>query len=236
VAKPDVLSGPDISANGLTITLMDPACLLICNDIADQAQPLFDTWYQTEHLAERLSVPGFTSARRYAAVQASHTWAALYDLDNIAVLHSDAYCQRLDNPSELTRRVMPGFRRMVRSGLVLQTDTGIGTGQILDILVWKHFINSDKAQDLISEWKSHPLFLRLRKLQQPMTATLAVNTSAEAQLRGSVDQTWSYVWLLEWAGDTGDVLPDPQVQALAHGLPLQPEQGGRYRLLKEMKS
>ena len=51
---------------------MNPACLLICNDIADQAQTQFDHWYQTEHLAERLALPGFTNARRYAAVQAAH--------------------------------------------------------------------------------------------------------------------------------------------------------------------
>jgi hypothetical protein len=42
--------------------------------------------------------------------------------------------------------------------------------------------------------------------------------------------------LLEWASDTGDELPDTQAQALANGLPLLPAQGGRYRLLKEMKS
>ena len=114
---------------------MNPACLLICNDIADQAQTQFDHWYQTEHLAERLALPGFTNARRYAAVKASHGWAALYELDNMAVLHSPAYLERLAQPSELTRAVMPHFRRMVRSGLEQQADVGQGCGGLLDILV-----------------------------------------------------------------------------------------------------
>ena len=53
---------------------------------------------------------------------------------------------------------------------------------------------------------------------------------------GAADQALSSVWLLEWASDTGDELPDTLAQALAHGLPLLAAQGGRYRLLKEMKS
>ena len=109
---------------------MNPACLLICNDIADQAQTQFDHWYQTEHLAERLAVPGFSNARRYAAVKASHCWAALYELDNTAVLNSLAYLERLAQPSELTRAVMPHFRRMVRSGLEQHTDVGQGCGGV----------------------------------------------------------------------------------------------------------
>ena len=80
-------------------------------------------------------MPGFTNARRYAAVQAYHPWAALYELDNIAVLNSPAYLERLARPSELTGAVMPHFRRMVRSGLEQQADVGQGCGGLLDILV-----------------------------------------------------------------------------------------------------
>ncbi len=214
---------------------MNPACLLICNDIADQAQTKFDHWYQTEHLAERLAVPGFTNARRYAAVLASHSWAALYELDNMAVLHSPAYLERLAYPSELTRAVMPHFRRMVRSGLEQQTDVGQGCGGVLDILVMRNQIAAAVSDTLIHNWSLHPLFQRLRLLHQPDQA-VSVNATAEAQLRGVADQAWSSVWLLEWASDTGDELPDTQAQALANGLPLLPAQGGRYRLLKEMKS
>ncbi|MSQ65420.1 MAG: hypothetical protein EXR37_03560 [Limnohabitans sp.] len=214
---------------------MKPACLLICNDIADQAQALFEHWYQTEHLAERLSVPGFNSARRYAAVRAGHAWAALYELDNIAVLGSAAYRTRLENPSELTRTVMPHFRRMVRSCLVLQADTGQGTGGMMDMLVLPEPVDTAKAQELIQRWLSHTLFLRLRQLHQAQDAALSVKATAEAQLRGAADQAWPAVWLLEWAADSVDELPDTQAQALAHGLPLLPAQGGRYRLCQEMK-
>ena len=214
---------------------MNPACLIICNDIADQAQTQFDHWYQTEHLAERLALPGFTNARRYAAVKASHGWAALYELDNMAVLHSPAYLERLAHPSELICAVMPHFRRMVRSGLEQQADVGQGCGGVLDILVMPNQVAGAVADTLIHNWSLHPLFQRLRLLHQPDQA-VSVNATAEAQLRGAADQAWTAVWLLEWATNTGDELPDTQAQALAHGLPLLAAQGGRYRLLKEMKS
>ena len=215
---------------------MNPACLLICNDIADQAQTQFDHWYQTEHLVERLAVPGFTNARRYAAVQAGHAWAALYELDGIAVLKSPAYLERLAHPSELTCAVMPHFRRMVRSGLEQQTAIGQGSGVMLDILVMSSKVTTTVADPLIKRWTKHTLFQRLRLLHQSGHTAVSVNATAEAKLRGAADQTWTAVWLLEWASATGDDLPDTHAQALAHGLPLLPAQGGRYRLLKEMKS
>ncbi|MEY4253969.1 MAG: hypothetical protein RLZZ566_1439 [Pseudomonadota bacterium] len=216
---------------------MNPACLLICNDIADQAQTQFDHWYQTEHLAERLAVPGFSNARRYAAVKASHGWAALYELDNTEVLNGLAYLERLAQPSELTRAVMPHFRRMVRSGLEQQAVVGQGCGGVLDILVMSSQVAAAAVADaLIHSWSLHPMFQRLRLLHQPDHGAVSVNATAEAQLRGATDQAWTAVWLLEWATNTSDELPDTQAQALAHGLPLLAAQGGRYRLLKEMKS
>jgi len=50
----------------------------------------FNDWYDTEHIPERLRVPGFLSARRLERV-ARPRYLNLYDLTDLAVLDSAAY-------------------------------------------------------------------------------------------------------------------------------------------------
>ncbi|TDE11813.1 DUF4286 family protein [Jiangella asiatica] len=62
-------------------------------------------WYDEEHLAERLAVPGITSARRFRALQGGPRYLALYDLDGPDVVASPAYLERKRHPTPWTRRV-----------------------------------------------------------------------------------------------------------------------------------
>ncbi len=41
--------------------------LFVSNDIVEAAEEEFNRWYQQQHLPERLSAPGFKTARRYRA-------------------------------------------------------------------------------------------------------------------------------------------------------------------------
>lgn len=80
------------------------------SDVSD-----LDAWYPRQHLPERLSVPGFLRGRRYAGVDASLPYATVYETEDASVLSSPAYLERLNHPTEWTRRVLPTFRVMVRS-------------------------------------------------------------------------------------------------------------------------
>lgn len=75
----------------------------------------FDAWYPRQHLPERLSVPGFLRGRRYQVVGAGPTYFTLYELADGGVATSDAYLERLNNPTDWTRRVLPSFRHMLRN-------------------------------------------------------------------------------------------------------------------------
>lgn len=91
------------------------ACLVIwfrveAADVAD-----LDAWYPRQHMPERLSVPGFLRGRRYQAVDARLPYLTVYETQDVAVLSSASYLQRLNNPTEWTRRVLPSFRLMVRN-------------------------------------------------------------------------------------------------------------------------
>ena len=45
--------------------------LAIWNDCAVGSEETYEKWYQTEHLPERLSIPGFKNGRRYQALRGS---------------------------------------------------------------------------------------------------------------------------------------------------------------------
>src|SRR5206468_463103 len=65
--------------------------LMVWADVPADKENEFNRWYNDEHLAERLSVPGFLSAARYEAVKGGPKHLACYELESVAVLESDAY-------------------------------------------------------------------------------------------------------------------------------------------------
>jgi hypothetical protein len=81
--------------------------LMVWADVPAAMEPDFNRWYNEEHLAERLAVPGFLSAARYEAVKGGPKHLACYELESAAVLDSPAYKRVQANPSEWTRRCSP---------------------------------------------------------------------------------------------------------------------------------
>jgi len=81
--------------------------LMVWADVPSDKEKDFNRWYNEEHLAERLSVPGFLSAARYEAVKSGPKHLACYELDSVAVLEGEAYRRVQTHPSEWTRRCSP---------------------------------------------------------------------------------------------------------------------------------
>ena len=103
--------------------------LAIWNDVVPEKASDFERWYQTEHLPERLSVPGFRLGRRWEAVEAEPWHFCCYHVDGPEVLSSHAYMDRLNNPTPWTRRVMAeAFQNMTRSACTLVASEGSSRG------------------------------------------------------------------------------------------------------------
>jgi len=98
--------------------------LSVWNNIDAAHEDEFNAWYQGEHLAERLALPGILSARRYAEIGVARSYAAFYDTDGLGALGSPAYLERLANPTPRTRAIMPRFRNMVRAASAVVSDIG----------------------------------------------------------------------------------------------------------------
>jgi hypothetical protein len=76
----------------------------------------FNAWYDTEHVPERLAVPGVETALRFCSTTgAAPKYLAMYDLAAQSVLDSDAYKNVAgDNSSPWTKRVT-GRTKVYRS-------------------------------------------------------------------------------------------------------------------------
>jgi hypothetical protein len=95
-----------------------PGILAIFNNVASGGEAEFEAWFQHEHLAERIAVPGFLIGRRHEAISGQPRYFNFYVTQSVGVLKSAAYLGRLDEPTPMTRTVMSEiFKDMIRDGL-----------------------------------------------------------------------------------------------------------------------
>jgi hypothetical protein len=83
-----------------------PGILAIFNDCRARREAEFEAWFQSEHLVERLAVPGFLFGRRHKAVSGAPGYFNFYLVETPEVLTSKPYLERLDNPTPMTRMIM----------------------------------------------------------------------------------------------------------------------------------
>lgn len=94
---------------------MAKGILIAAMDYSDVAEDEFNDWYDTEHLKERLAIPGFLNAERWLGAANPRQSAALYDLDNVGVLHSASYrAVGGANGSPWTKRVTGRTKMIMR--------------------------------------------------------------------------------------------------------------------------
>ena len=73
--------------------------LMVWTDVPADKEPDFNRWYNEEHLAERLALPGFLNGARYEAVKGGPKHLAVYELDSVKALETDAYQRVRSNPT-----------------------------------------------------------------------------------------------------------------------------------------
>ena len=115
-------------ANGFT-GLLGSAVLAIWSDADPRYEDEFNRWYTHQHLPERVSVPGFRRGRRYRKDgPGALRYFTLYETDNAGVLASQPYLDRLNDPTEWTRKVMPYFTGGRRAVMTVTSTAGQGAG------------------------------------------------------------------------------------------------------------
>src|SRR4051812_7232684 len=90
---------PRMTRRGLLLTMTEPPSVM---------EEEFNAWYDSEHLAERLAISGFRSARRWVAdcAPGEGKYLATYELEALEVLYSPEYLARFEGATPWTRRCL----------------------------------------------------------------------------------------------------------------------------------
>ena len=78
---------------------------LVWADMPDDKEQEFNRWYNEEHVAELMAIPGVLNAARYVAVSGSPKYLAAYELDRPEVRDTPEYKAHLIKPTEWSQRV-----------------------------------------------------------------------------------------------------------------------------------
>ena len=108
---------PAPNRKGFLIVTMDPPLTF---------EEEFNAWYDTEHLPQRMAVPGFETGRRYVSIRGAPRYLAIYDMTSPAVLESEVYLQvSLDRSTPWTKRVTSRARPYRAAGAQIHPGTAL---------------------------------------------------------------------------------------------------------------
>lgn len=160
---------------GFLLVLMQPPPLL---------EEEFNAWYDTEHIAERLAVPGFETALRYVCTDGAPRYLAMYDLANADVLSSPAYLKvGFDNASPWTKRVTSRVRSYRSFGTQVYPGTQL-TARAARVVVLRFRALPAAAQDTLIAGMRANFESRAQTLQ---VRVFAYDTGAGVDFLGLVD-------------------------------------------------
>ena len=114
-----------MAGKGMLLTSMDI-------DAADEQD--FNTWYDREHIAERVAIDGFLEARRYVAIDAQPKYLSLYSTGSFEALDSPAYRKALAGQTAWSLQNIARFRNMIRAVARITISRGQGRGAVLGII------------------------------------------------------------------------------------------------------
>jgi hypothetical protein len=113
------------------MALLGDAAVAMWADFVPEIVPEFEDWHTHEHMPERLGIPGFLRGTRWSGGGAGASHFILYELESLEVFSSQAYLERLNQPTPWSRKLTPHHRNMVRTPCQVAGSAGAGVGAAL---------------------------------------------------------------------------------------------------------
>jgi hypothetical protein len=198
--------------------MLGQAALAMWWDMAANMRQEFEHWHSHEHFPERLALPGFLRASRWADEAGGEGFFVLYELATHDALISPQYLARLNAPSEWSKKMMPHHRHMVRSQCrVLEASGGAVAAHAMTVRFSPGAGNEERLRgrlrELAAELSARPGLTGVHLLQ---TDTPAIAPTTEQRIRGLADRAAD--WILVADGyDAGELrrLADGELSAPA---------------------
>jgi hypothetical protein len=158
--------------------LLGKAAMLLSFDIASDAMAEHDDWHSHEHLPERLAIPGFLRGSRWTALNGQPRYFVMYEVENLGTLVSEAYLQRLNNPTPWTSKIMPSYRGMTRGLCAVVASHGAGMGHF-GLLI--RFEPEPDAKASLDRWLIDEVLRRL-PAQRGLVGAHLLEAAASSQM------------------------------------------------------
>ena len=161
--------------------------LLVTMQPAPAFEEEFNAWYDSEHIPERLAVPGILTARRYVCADGHPKFLAMYDLESHAVMQSPGYVRvGYENASPWTKRVTSRVKPWRSTGDQLWPGSELTKGGSAVLLVRFRNLPSTAAPEVVEAarkvFEARPETLQLRMLAHN-TGEAAVDLMAFVEQR-----------------------------------------------------
>ncbi len=85
------------------------------SDIDESYEARYREWHTTEHIPERVGIPGFLTGQRYGRIRGGREFFMFYDMESVAVLGSEAYLRALNAPTPWTLESLKHFKNPLRN-------------------------------------------------------------------------------------------------------------------------
>ena len=180
------------------MALLGDSALAMWWDMAPDMRAEFEHWHSHEHFPERLALPGFLRASRWAAADGGAGFFILYELQDHAALSSPGYVARLNAPTPWSTRLMPHHRNMVRSQTRVLHSHGAGVAR--HAMTLRLSPRDGEAQRLQAALRALieelPLRAGLAGAHLLRTDTPAIAPTAEQKIRGNADRSADWVFVV----------------------------------------
>ena len=189
--------------------------------IPSEIEDEVNTWYNTQHLPERLAIPGFQSAARYVSLAGTPKHMAFYELAHASVLETPAYKRLGENPSDWDKRILPNIQVEARTVYECILTCGEAGAQHAPYLLSVRADIAPEVEDDFKEWYNVDDMPKLaavpgvhgarryRKWSGNGMQYLALYEFDNAQVRST--EAWAKASNTEW---TRKILPQLRVQWL----------------------
>jgi hypothetical protein len=111
--------------------MLGKAAVAMWWDVAPEMRAEWEHWHSSEHMPERLAIPGFLRGTRWAAVSGEPSYFVLYEVTGLDTITGGAYLERLNHPTPWSRKMMPHHRNMVRSLCLVREGYGGGIPPVM---------------------------------------------------------------------------------------------------------
>ena len=178
--------------------MLGTAALAMWWDMAPAVRGEFEHWHSHEHFPERLALPGFRRASRWADAAGGEGFFILYELAGYESLVSPEYLARLNAPTDWSRRMMPHHRNMVRSQCrVLASQGAAVAGHALTVRLAPAPGGTARLRagldEVLAPLPTRPGLAGAHLLQ---TDTPAIAATTEQRIRGLSDRAADWIVLV----------------------------------------